>query len=177
MPERVRKIALASPVSAFDEPGATKMLVMQDLKLLAKMRHVTLLLRWAMRADAKKVAKDIPSYVESVTDDLPHEAETMLRTPEQQAMFEESFRTGYAQVEEGEYEMALALWDWGFEASEVQQPVDLFYGDADDILSPEMPRHLGSELPDCTEHLWPGAPHYGFVDRERWIEFVTAAKG
>ncbi len=145
-------------------------------KLLAKLRHVTLLLRWAMRADAKKVAKDIPSYVESASEDLPHEAETMNRTPEQRAMFEENFRVGYAQVEEGEYEMALALWDWGFQPSEITQPVTLFYGDADDIISPDMPLHLCAELADCTSHRWEGAPHYGFVDRERWIEFVTAAK-
>jgi len=32
MPERVRKVALASPVAPFDEPGVTKMLVLKDLK-------------------------------------------------------------------------------------------------------------------------------------------------
>ena len=68
-----------------------------------------------MRADAKKVEKDVASYVASVTDDLPHEAETMLRNPEQQSLFEENFRLGYIQDEEGVYEMTLALWDWGFD--------------------------------------------------------------
>jgi len=177
LPDRVGKVALASPVAPFDEPGVTKMLVMKDLKLLVKIRHLHRLLRWAMRSDAKKIEKDLPGYVDSVVDELPDEARTMLRTPEQKAMFEENFRQGYIQEEEGVYEMTLALWDWGFAPSDVPQPVDLFYGDADDIISPKMPQHLCEELPNCSPHLWPGAPHYGFVDRDRWIEFVTAARG
>jgi pimeloyl-ACP methyl ester carboxylesterase len=177
LPDRVGKVALASPVAPFDEPGVTKMLVMKDLKLLVKIRHLHRLLRWAMRSDAKKIEKDLPGYVDSVVDELPDEAKTMLRTPEQKAMFEENFRQGYIQEEEGVYEMMLALWDWGFAPSDVPQPVDLFYGDADDIISPKMPQHLCEELPNCSPHLWSGAPHYGFVDRDRWIEFVTAARG
>ena len=177
LPDRVEKIALASPVAPFDEPGVTRMLVMKDLRLLVKIRHLHRLLRWAMRSDAKKIEKDVPGYVESVVDELPDEAKTMLRNPEQEGMFEENFRLGYIQDEEGVYEMTLALWDWGFEPGDISQPVDLFYGDADDIISPKMPQNLCAELPNCTSHLWPGAPHYGFVDTERWVEFVTAARG
>jgi pimeloyl-ACP methyl ester carboxylesterase len=70
--------------------------------------------------------------------------------------------------------MTLALWDWGFALGDVQQPVDVFYGDADDIISPEMPKRVAEELPNGTGHVWAGAGHYGFVDRERWTEFLSA---
>lgn len=175
MPDRVGKIALASPVAPFDEPGVTKMLVMKDLKTIAKLRHMHHLVRWAMRADAKKIAKEIPSYVESVVDELPGEAETMLRNPQQQALFEENFRLGYIQEEEGVYEMTMALWDWGFSPHDIAQSVELFYGTADDIISPKMPLHLCAELRHCTSHPWEGSGHYGFVDRDNWIQFVSAA--
>nr|WP_170326612.1 alpha/beta hydrolase [Ruegeria arenilitoris] len=174
MPERVRKVALASPVAPFDKPGVAKMLVLKDLKTIAKLRHLTFLIRWLERTGAKKALKDIPSYVESLVDQMPNEAKTMLRNPEQQAVFEENFRLGYLQHEEGAFEMTMALWDWGFSPSDIQQPVEIFYGTADDIFSPEMPRYLCSELPNCTAHEWPDAGHFGFVDRERWIEFVGA---
>lgn len=105
---------------------------------------------------------------------MPNEAKTILRNPEQQALFEENFRLGYLQHEEGVFEMTVALWDWGFLPKEIQQPVEMFYGTADDIVSPEMPRHLCPELPNCTAHQWLGAGHCGFVDRERWTEFVGA---
>ena len=68
--------------------------------------------------------------------------------------------------------MTMALWDWGFELEDVTQHFDVFYGDADDIISPEMPAHVAERLPDATPHVWPGAGHYGFVDRDRWTEFL-----
>ena len=177
LPDRVGKVTLASPVAPFDEPGITRMLVMKNLKTIAKLRHLHLLIRWAMRAGAKKALKDIPSYVESVSDELPNEAKTMLRTPEQEALFEENFRLGYIQDEEGVYEMTMALWDWGFSPQDIKQPVDLFYGNKDDIISPQMPLHLCSELRSCQSHLWDGASHYGFVDRDNWIQFVRSTVG
>ena len=175
MPDRVGKVALASPVAPFDQPGVTKMLVMKDLKTIAKLRHLHHFIRWVMHFDAKRIEKDIPSYVESVADELPNEAKVMLRNPEQEALFEENFRLGYMQDEEGVYEMTMALWDWGFSPQSVRQPVDVFYGTADDIISPDMPLYLARELPNSQSHAWEGAPHYGFVDQENWIEFVKAA--
>lgn len=172
MPDRVRKVALASPVAPFDEPGVTKMLVLKDLKTIAKLRHLTFLIRWAERAGAKKALKDIPSYVESVVDQMPNEAKTMFRTPEQTAVFEENFRLGYMQDEEGVFEMTVALWDWGFSPKDIQQPVAMFYGTSDDIISPKMPQRLCVELPNCEAQEWPDSGHYGFVDRERWVQFV-----
>lgn len=174
---RVSKVALASPAAPFDEKGVTSMLVMKDLKTLVKIRRFRRLLRWAERAQARKINKDISSYVNSIADELPKEARTILRSPEQKALFEENFRLGFLQNEEGAYEMTLALWDWGFDPRGIHQPVDVFYGDDDGIISPEMPLYLCAQLPSCTSHAWKGGNHYSFVDRECWIPFVTAAKG
>jgi pimeloyl-ACP methyl ester carboxylesterase len=177
MPDRVGRVTLASPVAPFDEPGVTRMLVMKDLKTIARLRHLPPLIRWAMRSEAKKAIKDIPAYVEYMAGELPHEAKTLLRSPEQQAVFEENFRLGYNQEGEGLYEMTMALWDWGFSFRDITQPVELFYGTADDIISPEMPLHVCAGLRQCASHPWEGAGHYGFVDRDNWIQFVSAAVG
>ena len=99
------------------------------------------------------------------------DADTFLADPAQEAMFEASFNEGMVQDEEGLYEMTMALWNWGFELEDVAQPFDVFYGDADDIISPAMPAHVAERLPDATTHVWPGAGHYGFIDRDRWVEF------
>ncbi len=128
MPDRVSKVALASPVAPFDEPGVTRMLVMKDPKTIARLRHLHHLLRWAERYDAKKVLKDILSYVESMVDELPDEAKTMMRNPEQQALFEENFRLGFIQEEKGPYEMTMALWDWGFSPTTSSSLLSFFTG-------------------------------------------------
>lgn len=177
LPERVSKVVLASPVAPFDEPGVPELLAMKELRTAASLHRFHPLIRWALRMEAKRINQDLASYVDAVAEELPAEVATMRRTPEQLAMFEENFHLGYLQKEEGVYEMLMALWDWGFSPREIKQPVELFYGTFDGIITPEMSLHLSEELPVCTTHRWEAAGHYGFVNREHWIPFVSAAVG
>jgi pimeloyl-ACP methyl ester carboxylesterase len=177
VPDRVTGIVLASPVAPLDEKGMAKLMVNKDLKLLAKLHHLHHLIKWASNFEAKKAIKDIPSFVEATVDGDESDRDTFLADPAQREMFEASFKEGMAQGGEGMYEMTMALWDWGFAPEDVKGHVELFYGDADDILDPKMPLHLADRLPDCTTHAWRGAGHYGFVDRERWTEFFGAVAG
>jgi pimeloyl-ACP methyl ester carboxylesterase len=174
MPDRVTKIALASPVSPLEEKGMSKLMINKDLKTMAKLHYLHHLIKWGSDWAAGKAERDIPSFVEATAEDDPSDAPTFLNDPDQRAMFEASFTAGMAQGGEGMYEMIMALWNWGFEPEAIDHPVELFYGDADDILDPKMPLHLASRLPDCTTHVWNGAGHYGFVDRQRWSEFFSA---
>lgn len=176
LPERVTRGILASPVGPLDQDGFAKMFVMRDLKLVVKLRHFHNLIRWAYRADAKKAQKDIGSFVEALADDDASDAPTFFANPEQREMFEANFTAGIVQDEEGLYEMTMALWDWGFELEDVHQPFDVYYGDADDIISPRMPQHVAERLPKAQAHVWPGAGHYGFIDRERWTQFWSTLK-
>ncbi len=48
--------------------------------------------------------------------------------------------------------------------------MELYVGDADDILDPAMSTRLGRRIPDCTLHRWPGAGHYAVYGR--WGEFT-----
>lgn len=174
MPERVTRGVLASPVGPFEEDGFAKMLVMRDLKLVVKLRHLHHVIRWAYRSDVKKAKKDIGTFVEAMAAEDASDGPTFLADPAQTDMFEANFTEGMVQDEEGVYEMTMALWDWGFELEDVHQPFDVFYGDADDIISPEMPARVAERLPNGTGHVWPGAGHYGFVDRDRWTQFLGA---
>ena len=153
----------------------SKLLANKDLKIIAKLHALPFLIRWATRLAAKQALKDISRFVESTARDDPSDADTFLRDPAQRAMFEASFTEGMAQGGEGLYEMTMALWHWGFAPEDVRQQVTLFYGDADDILDIRMPQHMAQRLPHCTAHAWEGAGHYGFVDRQRWTEFLSAA--
>ena len=174
MPDRVTKIVLASPVAPLDEKGMARMMVNKDLKLVAKLHHLHHLIKWGSDYSAKKAEKDIPSFVEATAEEDESDRDTFLADPAQREMFEASFTAGMIQGGEGIYEMTMALWDWGFRPEDIGHHVELFYGDADDILDPKMPLHLAERLPDCTTHVWPGAGHYGFVDRERWTEYFRA---
>jgi pimeloyl-ACP methyl ester carboxylesterase len=174
LPDRVTHGVLASPVGPFDREGFAKMLISKDLKLLVKLRHLHRLIDWAYKAEIKYAKGHVPSLAEAAAKEDHSDADTILGDPAQRAMFEANFDVGLAQDEEGVYEMTMALWNWGFELEDVRQPFDVFYGDDDDIIAPEMPLHVAEHLPNGKAHVWPGAGHYGFVDRARWIEFLEA---
>jgi pimeloyl-ACP methyl ester carboxylesterase len=177
MPDRVTRGVLASPVGPFDRDGYSKMLAMKDLKLVVKLHHFHHVLRWAYKSDVKKAQKDIDAYLAETAKGDPSDASTFLGSPEQRAMFIDNFAAGMVQDEEGVYEMTLALWDWGFDLQDVPQPFDVFYGDADDILEPVMPKLVADQLPNASAHVWEGAGHYGFVDTDRWRQFLGAVSG
>ncbi|MEZ5184450.1 MAG: alpha/beta hydrolase [Candidatus Nanopelagicales bacterium] len=174
MPDRVTHGVLASPVGPLDRHGYTSLIAMKDLRLIVKLHHFHHLLKWAYRAETKQANKDMGHFLEESAKGDPSDAATFLANPDQRDMFIDNFTAGMAQGEEGLYEMTLALWDWGFDIQDVRQHFDVFYGDADDILEPAMPRMVAEQLPDATAHVWQEAGHYGFVDTERWKQFLGA---
>jgi pimeloyl-ACP methyl ester carboxylesterase len=174
LPDRVTRGVLASPVGPFDKDGYSKMLAMKDLQLVVRLHHFHHVLRWAYKADVKKAKKDMDAYLHETAKADPSDAQTFLASPQQRAMFIDNFATGIAQNEEGLYEMTLALWDWGFNLSDIQQPFHVFYGDADDILEPAMPKLVAEQLPNGAGQVWEGAGHYGFIDSELWKQFLGA---
>ena len=175
LPDRVGKIVLASPVAPLDEPGMSELMINRDMQAHREApppspRHQVG--RRGIRPGRPNATSRISS--KPPPQDDPSDADTFLSDPALREMFEASFAAGMSQGDEGIFEMTMAMWDWGFKPEDINQHVELFYGDADDILDPKMPQHLGARLPDCTTHVWNGAGHYGFVDRERWTDFLTA---
>ena len=77
------------------EDGFAKMLVMKDLKLVVKLRHLHHVIRWAYKSDVKKAKKDIGSFVEAMADDDASDADTFLADPAQREMFEANFTAGH----------------------------------------------------------------------------------
>ncbi len=177
LPDRVTRGVLASPVGPLDKEGFDHMMAMKDLKLIVRLHHFHRLIRWAYRADVKKAEKDISAFIDGMAKEDPGDAATFNASPEQRQMFAENFAAGMAQDEEGLYEMTMALWDWGFDITDVHQPFTVLYGDHDDIIEPAMPARVAELLPQGEASLWPGAGHYGFVDRDRWVAFLGAVVG
>lgn len=173
MPDRVTRGVLASPVGPFDTGGYDRMLAMADLKLIVRLHRFRHLIRWAYRLDIHKAEKDMAAFIDELAKQDPSDAETFTGDPEQRAMFVANFTAGMEQDEEGVFEMTMALWDWGFDLADVAQPFHVFYGDADNVVEPAMPATLAQQLSNAEAIVWPGAGHYGFVDRDRWRDFLT----
>ena len=169
--DRVTKVGLAAPIAPFDHGVDKGMVKDKDLKLIFKLAHVKWLASAAGKVESKHYRKDLHGFVAHCAKEWPAD-EKIFTDPVLEPMFEAEFDAAFAQGGVGALDDMWAFLDWGFAPEEVTQHVELFVGDADDILDPEMSDRIAQRLPDCTEHRWPGAGHYGVYGR--WEEFLGA---
>jgi pimeloyl-ACP methyl ester carboxylesterase len=169
--DRVTKVGLAAPIAPFDQPGTKGMVKDKDLKLIFKLAHVKWLASAAGKVEAHHYRKDIHGFVAHCAEEWPGD-KGIFTDPVLEPMFEAEFDAAFAQGGVGALDDMWAFLDWGFTPEEVTQPVDVFVGDADDILDPEMSTRLAARLPHSTVHRWEGSGHYGVYGR--WEEFFRA---
>jgi pimeloyl-ACP methyl ester carboxylesterase len=156
--DRVTKVGLAAPLAPFDQDGTTGMVKDEDLKLVFRLAHVKWLASAAGKIEAKHYRKDLHGFVAHCAKEWPADA-PIFTDPVLEPMFEAEFDAAFAQGGVGALDDMWAFLDWGFRPEDVAQHVEVFVGDADDILDPEMSDRLTARLPDCTEHTWAGAGH------------------
>ncbi len=169
--DRVTKVGLASSIAPFDQDGTKGMVKDKDLKLIFELAHVKWLAAAAGKLEAKHYRKDLHGFVARCAKEWKADA-PLFTDPVLEPMFEAEFDAAFTQGGVGALDDMWAFLDWGFAPEEVAQPVELFAGDADDILDPEMTTRLAARLPDCRARTWAGAGHYAVYGR--WQEFLGA---
>jgi pimeloyl-ACP methyl ester carboxylesterase len=172
--DRVTRVALASSLASFDEAGTKDLVENRDLRMIWRLHHVKLVAGAAARVEARKALGDVPAFVAHLAEEVPAD-EPVLNDPVLRPMFEEEMAEALKQHGIGALDDMWAFLDWGFRPEDVSRHVELFVGDADEILSPEMSARLAARLPDCTSHSWAGAGHYSVF--AHWDEFLSAARG
>lgn len=82
----------------------------------------------------------------------------------------EAFRQG----DRGYYDDLMAFLDWGFEPSDLTQPVQLWHGTEDAFFAPGMARRLADGFEDCELHLVEGDGHMCVL--HRWTDFLASLR-
>ena len=169
--DRVTKIGLAASLAPFDHGVEKGMVKDKDLQLIFKLAHVKWVARAAGKVESKYYEKHLHSFVAHCAKEWPADA-AIFTDPVLEPMFEAEFAAAFEQGGVGALDDMWGFLDWGFVPERVTQHVEMFVGDADDILDPAMSTSLSERLPDATLHTWPGAGHYGVYGR--WQEFLSA---
>jgi pimeloyl-ACP methyl ester carboxylesterase len=167
--DRVTKVGLAASIAPFDEPGTKGMVKDKDLKMIFKLAHVKWLASAMGKMEAKHYERDIHGFVAHCAREWPADR-AIFEDGVLEPMFEAEFKEAFARGGVGALDDMWGFLDWGFAPEEVTQHVEMFVGDADDILDPEMSIRLSKRIPDCNVHSWSGAGHYGVYGR--WQEFI-----
>jgi len=169
--DRVTKVGLAASIAPFDHGVDKGMVKDKDLKLIFRLSHVKWVARAAGVVEAKHYEKHLHSFVAHCAEEWPAD-KGIFTDPVLEPMFEAEFAAAFAQGGVGALDDMWGFLDWGFAPEDVSQHVEMFVGDADDILDPEMSTSLAQRLPDAALHTWDGAGHYGVYGR--WQEFLSA---
>jgi pimeloyl-ACP methyl ester carboxylesterase len=171
--DRVTRVALASPLAPFDEPGTRDLVENSDLRMIWRLSHLKFVAAVAARVESKKSLGDLSAFVDHIGDDAPADR-PVLADPVLHPMFEEEMSEALRQNGIGVLDDMWAFLEWGFRPEDVSRHVELFYGAEDEILSPLMSDRLAARLPDCETHSWEGGGHYAVF--AHWQEFLQAAR-
>jgi pimeloyl-ACP methyl ester carboxylesterase len=174
--DRVTKVGLAASIAPFDRPvdqgGVDQGMVKdKDLKLVFKLAHVKWMASAVGKVEAKHYAKHLHGFVAHCAEEWPADHD-VFTDPVLEPMFEAEFGAAFAQGGVGALDDMWGFLDWGFCPEDVMQHVEMWVGDADDILDPEMSTSLAKRLPDAMLHTWPDAGHYGVY--ARWQELLSS---
>jgi pimeloyl-ACP methyl ester carboxylesterase len=169
--DRVTRVGLAASIAPFDHGVDRGMVEDRDLKLIFRLSHVKWLASAVGKVEAKHYERHLHSFVAHCAKEWPADRD-IFTDPVLEPMFEAEFGAAFEQGGIGALDDMWGFLDWGFAPEEVTQHVEMFVGDADDILEPDMSKVLSERLPDATLHVWPGAGHYGVYGR--WEEFLGA---
>jgi pimeloyl-ACP methyl ester carboxylesterase len=86
-------------------------------------------------------------------------------------MFEDGMKEAFKQGGAGWVGDISAGLNWGFSPEEIQTPVKIFHGSADELLFAEMGRRLAKQLPHAVFQLYEGEGHYCLY--KHWSEILS----
>ena len=173
VPHRVSAVGLASPLAPFDDLGTRQLIADSDLRTIYRLEKVRWLASAVARIESRYYRGHIDSFLSRCISNWPADR-SIFTDHELRPMFRAQFAEALAGGGLGALDDMWAFLDWGFRPEDVPQHVEVFVGDADDVLDPEMSSRLARRLPDSALHIWPGAGHYGVYGRwRRFLEDVT----
>jgi pimeloyl-ACP methyl ester carboxylesterase len=161
IPELLTSVGIVSGVGPSDLSGAEEG-VSEELRRMVRLAGFV---PWILTLLLKRVARQRQHNPEGafakLLDSLPEPDRQALSHPEisKKAMeaSADSFRPG---VKGHAWEMRLFGRSWGFEMGEVQIPVFLWHGTADENILPITGRMQAEAIPDCTAQFLPNEGHY-----------------
>jgi pimeloyl-ACP methyl ester carboxylesterase len=172
LPERVSAVAIASGFAPFDRPDAYAGMTSRMGGYVRLLRAAPWLAGPLMRSAPARFRKDPDkAFAQQFGDLCPSDA-AALEQPEARANLlaaaTEALHAGHAGV--AAESRLLFVRPWGFSPAEVRCRVDLWYGDADTLVPPQMGSYLAGAIPDSRLEILPGEGHMAYVTH--WAEIL-----
>ncbi len=154
-------LLLSSPAPA-NFRGATRGMSLGNRLGLVLQRRAPWLIQWMTRSYAAGFQKNPDRFLDAIARQMSAPDRELLRDRRLREALIRDFREAYRQGGEGHVvdgALAMSGRDWGFPLEEIAVPVFIWHGEADRLVSINMPRHLSHRIPDCRASFVPGAGH------------------
>lgn len=179
-PESIHKCGLISTVNQFEKGVPPKDMASENRTVFTLSKRFPWLMKFLLNQQKKLIEQQPKRYVASIMANTKHlcEADRVIMEKKENAEFlvmhmGEAFKNGVAGTV---IEAKLFTQHWGFEASEIKVPVELWHG-TEDTLSPINPvKKLGSEIPNCNQNFVKGKGHFLTEYPKIWKEILSCLK-
>jgi pimeloyl-ACP methyl ester carboxylesterase len=174
--DRVTRVGLVAPMSPLAGTSLTRELA-PDLRRRARVgRLAPWLLRVAVARDRRAFTRDPARFLEREFAKSPACDRAVLDNPGLKQMLIDNQSEAYRQGPRGlSADARLFLHPWGFEASQVRVPIQLWLGERDETLSPAMGRYFADELVDSDTTYVTGEGH--MLCLIRWEQILRDLAG
>jgi pimeloyl-ACP methyl ester carboxylesterase len=168
--DRVNKVVLVSPIGPLNVPGASET-IHKSFRFLLKLGRFKPLIRIAGKSEAKRANSDIAKYADNWLKESPEPDKILFTNQALRKMFEDGMKEAFKQGATGWVGDVFAGINWGFTPEEIQIPVKIFHGSADELLFAEMGKRLAQRLPHADFQLYEGEGHYCIFNH--WSEILS----
>lgn len=171
LPDRVTRIGLVTPLSPLTVSSLVRELA-PDLRRRARVgRWAPWLLRLVVARDRRSFAHDPVGFLEREFAKSPACDRCVLDDPALKQMLIENQSQAYRQGTRGlATDARLYLQPWGFDPSQVRVPIELWFGERDETLSPVMGRYFADKLRGATSTHVSGEGH--MLCLTRWEQIL-----
>lgn len=160
IPERLTKVGIVSGAALFTEPELMHNVnegTRRYLKLPRENPFAARAFLWIMGVMANIAPKIMVANAASL---LPQPDRTVISDPEMQKGFIAMLREALRQGTRGAFhESLLTVSDWGFRLQEIQMPILLWHGEADQSVPAAMARYAASAIPQCEAKFYADEGH------------------
>lgn len=168
IPERLVKVGIVSGSALFSEMELMKNINEGTRRFLNMPRESPLVSRLFLGLMLAVMPRIAPErFVAGASSVLPEpDRETVRSNPEFQKGFIRMVREATRQGIRGAYhESLLAITNWGFRLQDIQMPVMLWHGEADQNVPVEMARYMATAIPKCEAKFYPNEGHLSMFKR------------
>jgi pimeloyl-ACP methyl ester carboxylesterase len=163
--DRVTSAAIVAGISPLSFDGATRGMPAPVRLVLWLGGHAPVMTRPYVAMMAKMAVNKPDTFAKGISSILPEDESALLDTPRFDGFFENIGEMVKHGSKGAYWDARVFLGDWGFDCADIEMPVSLFYGTADQNVPIQMGEYYRDAIPSTEATFYEGEGHFIMYSR------------